>query len=428
MRDLPIAARLYILLLSLLAGSVTVLALRVCLYSPLDLVPVVLFATLVCIAELSPTVIPGEMVEVSVSGAFSIAAVFLFPWHVAFLATLLGTLLAEVRSGRVWYKRLFNVDLALSYAALASSLRFLIGGFESMAFLPSAVLGLSYVAIGDTVLNQAMVTTVVALAQKLSPLYVWRTNSGSMMGQMVAMPVLGFVFAILWSFRTWSVAFMILPLWVLGRSFGLYAELRQSTERALQALADAVDARDPLTYRHSQRVADIAVRLAGQVGLSQSEIDVIYLSARLHDLGKVGITDQWLHKPGPLTTEETMQFREHAALGAQLVTHFSLFNVGEEFIRGVHERYDGTGYPDGKRGEEIPLGARIISVADAYDAMTSRRPYRPPMSMEQALLNLREGAGTQFDPQVVDAALKVLSNGTATEEAPLNLTVDSTSE
>jgi hypothetical protein len=418
MRDLPIAARLYILLLSLLALSVAVFALRLSLHSPLDFARIILFATLICVAELSPTVIPGEMVEVSVSGAVSIAAVFLFPWHVAYLATLLGTLLAEVRSGRVWYKRLFNVDLALSYAALASSFRFLFGGFELMASLPllGAILRLSYIALGDTVLNQVMVTSVVALAEKLSPLYVWKINFGSMMGQMVAMPVLGLVFAILWYFNWWYVAFMILPLWVLGRSFGLYAELRQSTERALQALADAIDARDPLTYRHSQRVADAAVRLAERMGLPQIEIDVIYLSARLHDLGKVGITDQWLHKPGPLTSEETIQFREHAALGAQLVTHFSLFNVGEELIRGVHERYDGTGYPDGKRGEEIPLGARIIGVADAYDAMTSRRSYRPPMSRERAIRNLREGAGTQFDPRVVKAAVQVLANG-ATPDA-----------
>jgi len=421
MRDLPIACRVYILLVSFLTISVAVLAFRLCLASPLDFLPVILFAALICLAELSPTVITPDAVEVSVSGAVTIAAVFRFPWHVAFLSALLGTLLAEMRSGRVWYKRLFNVDLALSYAALGASFQFLFGGFRSMTSLPGAILGLSYIALGDTVLNQALVTLVVALSERFSPIYVWRTNFSSINGQMIAMPVLGLVFAILWDFKPWSVALMILPLWVLGRSFGLIVDLRRQTETALQAFADAIDARDPQTYNHSQRVAETAVRLAGHMGLPQDEIDVIYRAARLHDLGKVGITDQWLHKAGPLTPEETARFRKHAPLGAQLVSHFSLFNVGEELIRGTHERYDGTGYPDGARGDEIPLGARIIAVADAFDAMTSRRPYRGPMPNEVAIRNLREGSAKQFDPRVVAAALHVLSDrvdGDAEQETP----------
>jgi hypothetical protein len=415
MRDLPIACRVYILLLSLVALSVTLLALWICFHSPLYFVPILLFAGLICLADLSPTVIPGELMEVSVSGAINIAVVFLYPWHVAFLSVLLGTLLAEIRSGRAWYKQLFNMDLALSYAALGFSFHLLFGGFETMQSLPEAIWRLSYIALGDTVLNQALVTLVVALSEGLSPVYVWRTTVSSMMGQMVAMPVLGLVFAILWDFKEWSVAFMILPLWVLGRSFGLYAELRQSTEKALQAFADAIDARDPLTYNHSQRVAESAVKLAEGMGLPQDEIDVIHLAARLHDLGKVGITDQWLRKAGPLTPEERLQFREHAALGARLVSQFSLFNVGVGLIRSTHERYDGTGYPDGIRGEDIPLGARIIAVADAFDAMTSRRPYRGPMPKEVAIRNLQEGVATQFDPKVVAIAVRVLADGAATD-------------
>lgn len=411
MRDLPIAARAYILLLSLLVCPIIILALRLSLSSPLDLVPIFLFAALICLAELSPTVIQPGAVEVTVSGVVTTAAVFLFPWHVAFLSKLLGTLIAEMRSNRAWYKRLFNADLALTYAALGSSFHFLFGDFQSMTSFPETVGGILYVALGYTVLNTAPVSLAVALSQRLSPFYVWRTNLESMMGQLVAMPALGLVFAILWSFKPWAAALMVLPLWVLGRSFRLIVDLRQQTERALLAFADAIDARDPLTYHHSQRTAENAVKIACQMGLPQSEIDVIHLSARLHDLGKIGITDQWLRKEGPLSPEETANFREHATLGAQLVNHFSLFNTGEELIRGVHERYDGQGYPDGKRGEEIPLGARIIAVADAYDAMISRRPYRPPLSKEEAIRNLRQGAGTQFDPRVVGAALQVFSNG-----------------
>lgn len=411
MRDLPIAARVYILLLSLVALPITILALRLSLSSSPDPARILFFAALICLAELSPTVIRPGAVQVTVSGVVTTAAVFLFPWHVAFLSKLLGTLIAEMRSNRVWYKRLFNADMALSYAVLGSSFRFLFGDLQSMASFPQAVAGIAYVTLGYTLFNTVPVSLAVALSQQLSPFYVWRTNLSNVMGQLIAMPVLGLIFAILWLFRPWSVALMILPLWVLGRSFKLIVELRQQTERALQAFVDAIDARDPLTYHHSQRVAENAVKIACQMGLPQDEIDVIRLSARLHDLGKVGITDQWLRKEGPLSPEEMDNFRKHAALGAELVNHFSLFNAGEELIRGVHERYDGKGYPDGKGGEEIPLGARIIAVADAYDAMISRRPYRPPLSKEEAIHNLHQGAGTQFDPRVVEAALQVLSNG-----------------
>ena len=415
MRDLPIAAQAYIISLSVLAALTTILALRISLSAGLHLPHILLFAALICLAELSPTVIPTRQVEVMVSPIIAIAAVFLFPWPVAFLSQLLGTFIAELRASRAWHKRLFNTDLALTYALLGSVFQSLFGTLESPPTFLTAIGAIVYMAVGYAVLNNGLVTLVVALSEHLSPFYVWKTNFGNMVGQEVGMPVLGLMFAILWSFAPWSTALMILPLWVLRGSFGLIVDLRQQTERALLAFADAIDARDPLTYRHSQRVAENAVKIARQMGIPQDEIDVIYQSARLHDLGKVGITDRWLHKEGPLSPEEMAEFRRHATLGAEMVNHFSLFNAGEELIRRVHERYNGQGYPDGKRGEEIPLGARIIAVADAYDAMTSRRPYRPPMSQEEAILNLRQGAGTQFDPQIVEAALVVLSNSRTVE-------------
>jgi len=417
MRDLPIAAQVYIISLSILAALTSVLAVRVSVSAHVDFRLVVLFAALICLAELSPTVVQPHQVEVTVSPIMTIAALFLFAWPVGFLSQLLGTFMAELRAARPWYKRLFNADLALLYALLGSASQRLFGTLGPNSTLVTAIGGTLFMAVGYAVLNNGLVTVAIVLSEQLSPLYVWKTNFSNMVGQEVAMPVLGLIFAILWRFAPWSVALMILPLWVVRSSVKLIVDLRYQTERALLAFADAIDARDPLTYRHSQRVAEHAVEIARQMGLPQNEIDVIYQSARLHDLGKVGITDQWLHKEGPLSSEEMAQFRRHAMLGAEMVDHFSLFNAGEELIRGHHERYDGQGYPDGKRGRDIPLGARIIAVADAYDAMISQRPYRPPMSNEQAILNLRRGAGTQFDPRVVEVAVSALSRGTREQPA-----------
>ena len=415
MRELPIAAQAYILLLSLLVCPITILACLLVLSSPQELTFIIIFATLIGLTELVPTVVQSGKVEITVSGVVSTAAVFLFPWYVAFLSKLLGTLIAEMHAKRAWYKRLFNADLALIYALLGTTYHFVFGDLQSTTSSLVIVAGIIYVIVGYTVLNSVPVSLAVAFSQRLSPLYVWRTSLDGMMGQLVAMPALGLIFAILWLFGPWAVALMILPLWVLGRSFKMIVELRQETEQGLLNLADFVEKRDPMTAGHSKRVAENAEHIARHLGLPQDAIDVIRQSARLHDLGKLAISDRWVYKEGPLTAEEMAEFRTHAAIGAQLVSQYKRFRVGEGLIRGVHERYDGEGYPDGKRGEEIPLGARIIAVADAYDAMISKRTYRLPLPKEVAIRELREGAGTQFDPQVVEAILRVLSNGATPE-------------
>jgi diguanylate cyclase (GGDEF)-like protein/PAS domain S-box-containing protein/putative nucleotidyltransferase with HDIG domain len=167
------------------------------------------------------------------------------------------------------------------------------------------------------------------------------------------------------------------------------------------ALAATVDARDPYTYGHSKRVAAISEMIGKAIRLSQSELAQLRGAALLHDIGKVGVPDSTLGKPGKLTEKEWEVIRKHSAEGARIVGHVKALAALVPIIKHHHEWYDGTGYPDGLKGERIPVGARIISIADAYDTMTTRRPYREPMSREEALGELRRCCGTQFDPILV---------------------------
>ena len=177
---------------------------------------------------------------------------------------------------------------------------------------------------------------------------------------------------------------------------------RAARYRAAASLAKAVDARDAYTGSHSQRVSELAARIALQLGADVELVELTRLAASLHDLGKLAVPEEILRKPGPLTDPERMVLERHPQIGFRMLESLGVDPVAE-WVLHHHERWDGTGYPDGLHGDSIPLGARIIFVADAYDAMTSERVYQRRLTDEEALRELNRCAGTQFDPEVVAA-------------------------
>jgi response regulator RpfG family c-di-GMP phosphodiesterase len=178
--------------------------------------------------------------------------------------------------------------------------------------------------------------------------------------------------------------------------------LRESYLRISEALAFAVEAKDPYTRGHSERVRRYAVELSRRLGLPEEEVLCIGNAAVLHDIGKVQVSRKILEKPDALTEEEFADMKEHPALGEIMVEGISFLGDARALIRSHHERWDGKGYPDGLRGEAIPVGARIIAVADTYDALTSQRPYREDTSRERAFLQLRREKGEHLDPALVE--------------------------
>ncbi len=189
----------------------------------------------------------------------------------------------------------------------------------------------------------------------------------------------------------------------------LYEDLRLTYLRTIKSLAQAIEARDSYTRSHSERVGKYAVVIANEMGLSIKETEIIREACELHDLGKIGIPDSILSKPFALAPEEWEEIRKHPVIGAKILEPLTFLSDVVDLVRQHHEHYDGSGYPDGRSGEDILLGARIIHLADAYEAMSSARAYRKePFVKEEAVLEIKRNSGKQFDPKVVEAFLKVV--------------------
>ncbi len=189
----------------------------------------------------------------------------------------------------------------------------------------------------------------------------------------------------------------------------LYEDLRSTYLRTIRALAQAIDARDHYTHSHSENVSKYSVLIGQEMKLSVKEIEGLREAAELHDIGKIGISDSILTKPGSLTSEEWVQIKTHPQTGSQILEPLTFLSDVIELVKEHHERVDGSGYPAGLKGEEILLGARIIHLADAYDSMISARSYRQvPFTKDAAITEIKDKTGTQFDPEVVSAFLKIV--------------------
>jgi HD-GYP domain-containing protein (c-di-GMP phosphodiesterase class II) len=186
----------------------------------------------------------------------------------------------------------------------------------------------------------------------------------------------------------------------------LFQEQRETFLGITVAFVEALEKRDNYTGGHTRRVCDYSMAIGQQLGLSSIQIEELRLSAILHDIGKIGVADRILQKPGKLEKDEFAEMSSHPQLGSDILAHVKSLRKMLDGVRHHHEKFDGSGYPDGKTGDQIPLTARIIAVADAFDAMTSSRAYRKALSIETALNELEKYRGRQFDPNVVEAFMQ----------------------
>jgi putative nucleotidyltransferase with HDIG domain len=190
----------------------------------------------------------------------------------------------------------------------------------------------------------------------------------------------------------------------------LYNDLLDLYLHTIQSLAAAIDAKDSYTHGHSKRVMYFSIAIAKEMGYSGEKLNTLRHTALLHDIGKIGISESILQKPGKLTDEEFDNIRSHPVLGSHILESIDFLKDVRLQMKHHHEKYDGTGYPDRLKGEDIPLGSRIIAVADTYDAMTSTRSYREGLKHEVAVAEIKRCSGTQFDPQIVEAFLVISDN------------------
>ncbi|EKP94630.1 HD-GYP domain-containing protein [Thermaerobacter subterraneus] len=207
-----------------------------------------------------------------------------------------------------------------------------------------------------------------------------------------------------------GVLLFMLPLVVARFSFQRYVDIHQMFLGTIRALALALEAKDRYTYGHADRVARLAVNIGRQLNLNDIELEQLQYAGILHDIGKIGVRDEILNKPGKYSPEEYEEMKKRPVIGARIVSGVNSLETVAYWIRHHHERYDGTGYPDGLKGEEIPLGSRIIAVADAFDAMLYDRPYKAGRPLPEVIDELKRCSGTHFDPKIVDVLLDLISN------------------
>ncbi|HZQ07846.1 MAG TPA: HD-GYP domain-containing protein [Anaerolineae bacterium] len=411
MNDLPRLARLYIFLICGLGLAAVIASLLALTLGQSAVLTIVALALVIALLDIYPVTLyvyqTSGGVEVTISVAAKMAAILLLPPPIVILSVFAGTLFSELWLKRVWYRLLFNVGMmTVNFAVVAVVYNQLHDPTVSILGSVQNVVALAAMGASDIVLNSILVALVIALATQ-SPVHsVWAQNSRPLLLQDLSMLPIAVFLYILWDYTPWAVLLALVPLIVMRRSYQLVADLRRQTREALFALARVLDERDEETSRHSELVAENAGLIARELNLGPEEVDTIMRAAALHDIGKVGLRNEILFKPGGLTREERELAKRHAALGGELLKRFPLFEKGAIYVRHHHERWDGTGYPDGLRGEAIPLGARILAVADSYQAMVEDRPYRQALSKQFAFEQLIAGAGTQFDPAVVAAFLR----------------------
>jgi hypothetical protein len=327
-------------------------------------------------------------------------------WTIA--VSVVATAPHHLRRAWKWYNVAFYAANGVISVSAAGELHSRLSAGAPLLSSPQSALALLAAAITYYLLNVGIVAGMVAMARNSDSLANFISAFRAAAPQFAGLLALGTIAATVYSHSPLAAALLAIPLLGVYSSLRSTLNLRAETKQALEKLAAEVDQYHPYTAQHSERVAIYSARIAHKLQLSEEQQVNIQRAARIHDLGKLGIWKEMLNKPSKLTPEEVKELQTHPARGAELVSRFPDYRNGKDLILHHHERYDGHGYPDGLKGDEIPLGARIIAVADSADAMMSDRPYRKALTAAETIEELSRNSGKQFDPMVVNAMLEIL--------------------
>lgn len=342
--------------------------------------------------------------RVSVVPVLHIALILTLPPGLAVLVALAAALIEQIGHQRpAWYKSVFNVShhvLIVTVPALLLHRVWPAGLGDSAAGLAD-VTAVAVVVLLYYLLDTLLLGSVLALALGTSLRTVLVRNNLPTALLDLTLGSTGALLGIVWALFPPIGLLVVPPMLVTHLAYRNLKRLERETFAAVETMADIVDARDPYTAGHCVRVATYAGWIAAALDLSTEEVAGIVSAARVHDLGKIAIPDAILLKPGALTPDEYAIMKRHSDIGADLLAKYSIYARGAELVRHHHEHVNGAGYPTGLIGTDVPLGARIIAVADAFDAMTTDRPYRRGLGTAAAIAELERGAGRQWDADLV---------------------------
>jgi putative nucleotidyltransferase with HDIG domain len=351
---------------------------------------------------------------ISVNTAPILASMVLGGPAAAGIVAFVGTTEWRELRGRIpWYGTVYN-HAALAGPAVVGAIVYEWSVAAAAAYAPTASTDLVQAAATTLAglvffaLNSTAVAATIALRQDFSMVAALREYVSQAGAKLVTLAPLSWLMAFVYlRVGWWASLLFALPLYTTREAYHRFVEMREMFTSTVRALASAVDARDTWTSGHSTKVQEIAVVIAKEMRVSAALLEAIEWGGLLHDVGKIGVRDAILLKEDRLTREERIEMNAHPEIGARIAGEVKQLGPEVPIIRHHHEWFNGSGYPDRLEGENIPLGARILHVADAFEAMTSPRPYRPkPLTPEAALREIRKFTGVQFDPKVVEAFVR----------------------
>ena len=392
-----------------------------------EIVLSVVLSLSILISDRFPVIVPigTEISALSVSSASTFALAFLFNPFITTVIVFINSILTEIISKRTWYKMLFNTA-NISFSTGVVSLFFWRYYNKFLPFTSPYNIGIVISgALLHFTLESIFLYLLLSFIVNRPLLSFYLENVRFISLEALTLYPLGVIITYFFKYNPIMNAFLLPSLIAVYYALERRYILIQETKNALFAIAEVVDKKIPDTIDHAKRVATITEAICNELKLPLSQTNEIILAAMLHDIGKIVIPDSILKKPDP-NEEEMRALHSHAIEGEKVVGRLPLFRNGAILIRHHHERWDGTGYPDHLKGEEIPLGSRIIAIADSFDAMTTQRYYRDRVkTFEEGLQELTNCSGTQFDPNLVDIATKVIREF---KEKLIQLTHPSTSQ
>jgi HD-GYP domain-containing protein (c-di-GMP phosphodiesterase class II) len=417
MNTIPLRVRFWLLVLT--AATATVAGVGITSAQAVSRqdwwVALALLTLIICVERLAISfpVFAGSF-QVSVGAPLALAAAMHLGVGLGALVVLTGHVLDSVAARRDPLKSMTNICAFVTATAAGGTVYWSFADHStSPVGSPQNLLLLVLASVAFVAISTSAVALIVAPVIGIPMRELWKSTLRLSAIEAVTLPAVGGLVAIAAAENAAAVLLLIFPLLGPQMAYRALVRAQQSVRNTVEGLADAIEQRDVYTANHSIRVTESVRAILEEMSDVPYELtDTILAASRVHDVGKVGTRDATLHKPGPLTNEERREMRRHAEIGGDIVSRIDEYRLTAAIIRHHHEHWDGNGYPDKIAGRDIPLGSRIIAVADAFDAMTSDRPYRRAMSPRIALEEIRRHSGTQFDPRVVEAFERAWSQRT----------------
>lgn len=363
-------------------------------------------------------------ISFSTTFAVTLATYMLFGPFESIIILLSGFLIRVLKVDSNTYKHLFNTpcygtlfNCSMFTVSLLGANYIIMYMVKQIVWIQDSIILIIVFSASYFIINKIILSCMMKLYTGQSFRYCFIKDLKLGILNYIIMIPFGVILVYLYTqYSYWGIIFILFPVLLVKYTFTYYADSQSQFIQTVESLMNAIEARDNYTEGHSHRVAEVAAILAERMGFNEWKIEKLRIGAMLHDVGKIGISDAILNKPGPLTEEEFTIIKSHPIIGEGIIKGIKNFDDIRMIVRHHHERFDGKGYPDGKKGDELPLEVYIIQIADAIDAMASDRPYRKGLPKDVIIKIIEENMGSQFHPNVARAYLEIAQDSTKLDQ------------